>query len=68
MKLEEKMAYFKDQVTQQSQSEIDQQINQYRLTLEEHRLVHFPNLLDILQNNQFPGGFGDVLIAVFMNK
>ncbi|MHA6647189.1 V-type ATP synthase subunit E [Aerococcus urinae] len=35
MKLEEKMAYFKDQVTQQSQSEIDQQINQYRLTLED---------------------------------
>nr|MDK8213658.1 hypothetical protein [Enterococcus faecalis] len=34
MKLEEKMAYFKDQVTQQSQSEIDQQINQYRQTLE----------------------------------
>ncbi|WP_198434541.1 hypothetical protein [Aerococcus mictus] len=35
MKLEEKMAYFKDQVTQQSQSEIDQQINQYRQTLED---------------------------------
>ncbi|AEA01271.1 MULTISPECIES: hypothetical protein [Aerococcus] len=35
MKLEEKMAYFKDQVTQQSQSEIDQQINQYRETLED---------------------------------
>ena len=35
MKLEEKMAYFKDQVTQQSQAEIDQQINQYRQTLED---------------------------------